>query len=200
MKLNWRSNQTGLPSSDWARSWYRVSAAVAFWRSWRSSSESPKPPRRQLASSSDQQLRQIAGLLTLLAVVALEHLVHGDPEALVQGRLLRDPEDPRELVPQRAGAVGVDVGGGQQHAIAAHRQEALERRLVASGDHARPPAHVALGVEQVVVERRAGEDLALVGGHGLTDPHVDVAQRVGDALAVAEPAEASAIDQRRDLQ
>ena len=46
----------------------------------------------------------------------------------------------------------------------------------------RAAAHVALGVEQVLVERRAREDLALVGGDRLLDPDVDVAQRVADAL------------------
>ncbi len=145
-----------------------------------------------------QELGQRAELVALLlTVVALEHLMHGDPEALVQGRLLRDPEHARELVAQRARAVGVDVGGRQQHAVAAHRQEALERGLVAGGDHVRAAAHVALGVEQVLVERRAREDLALVGRDRLLDPHVDVAQRLRHALPVADVV---AGDQRRQLQ
>ena len=46
----------------------------------------------------------------LLGVEALEHLVDQDPEALVDRRLLRDREDARELVLQRAGPVEVDVG------------------------------------------------------------------------------------------
>ena len=58
----------------------------------------------------------------------------------------------------------------------------------------RAPAGVALGVEQVVVERRGGEDLPLLGGHGLEDARVDVAQRLGDALSLR------AGDQRRELE
>jgi hypothetical protein len=42
-------------------------------------------------------------------VEALEDLVDEDPEALVEGRLGRDPEDARELVLERAGQVGLDV-------------------------------------------------------------------------------------------
>ncbi len=102
-----------------------------------------------------EELGQRAGLLGAMRVIALQHLMDRDPEALVQRRLARDPEDARELVAQRAGAVGVDVRGREHHAGAAHRQEALQRRLVACGERAHTAAHVALGVEQVVVDRRA---------------------------------------------
>ena len=129
-----------------------------------------------------EQLGQAGGRHSR-GVVALEHLVHEDPEALVQRRLLRDPEHPRELVLQRAGPVGVDVRGRQHHAVAAPGQERLQRRLVAGGDRLRAAARVALGVEQVVVQRRGLEDLPLLGGDRLQDPRVDVAQRLGDALA-----------------
>ena len=58
-----------------------------------------------------------------------------DPEALVDRRLLRDAEDARELVLQRAGQVEVEVGGGEaEAAVAAARQEGLQRGLVAGGD------------------------------------------------------------------
>ena len=127
-------------------------------------------------------------------VETLEHLMHQDPEALVDRRLLRDPEDARELVLQRTRSVRVDVRGGQHDAVAALGQERLERGLVARGDRLRAPAGVALGVEQVVVERGGGEDLALLGGDRLQDPRVDVAQRLGDALALRPG------DQRRELQ
>jgi hypothetical protein len=42
---------------------------------------------------------------------SLQHLVDDDSEALVDGRLLRDAEDPRELVFERAGPVELDVRG-----------------------------------------------------------------------------------------
>ena len=42
-----------------------------------------------------------------------------DPEALVERRLARDPEDARELVLQRARPVGLDVRGAEQQAVAA---------------------------------------------------------------------------------
>ena len=120
--------------------------------------------------------------------------MHEDPEALVERRLLRDPEHARELVLQRARPVGVDVRGRQHDAVAALRQERLERRLVASGDRLRAAPGVALGVEQVVVEHGRGEDLALLGRHRLEDPRVDVAQRLGHALPLGPR------DQRRELE
>ena len=52
-------------------------------------------------------------------------------------------------------------------------------------------ALVALGVEQVLVERRGLEDLALLGGRGLQQPRVDLGQRVGDRLAPPGPARSS---------
>ena len=58
----------------------------------------------------------------------------------------------------------------------------------------RAPAGVALGVEEVVVERRGGEDLSLLGGDRLEDPGVDVAQGLGDVLTLG------AGNQSRNLQ
>ena len=124
----------------------------------------------------------------------LEHLVHEDPEPLVDGRLLGDPEHPRELVLQRAGPVGVDVRRREHDAVAALGQERRERGLVAGGDRLGAPTLVALGVEQVVVERRGREDLALLRGDRLEQARVHVAQRLGQALALGPG------DQRRDLQ
>src|SRR4030095_1508506 len=56
---------------------------------------------------------EAAGLSTgllrgLLAVEALQDLMDDDPEALVDRGLLRDPEDARELVLERAGPVQGD--------------------------------------------------------------------------------------------
>ena len=164
---------------------------MALARNWRSSSESPKPPRRQPASSSPSSSGQAR--LARAAVVALQHLVDEDPEALVHRRLARDPEDARELVLQRARPVGLDVGGAQQQPVAAARQERLQRRLVARRDRARAQPLVALGVEQVVVQRRGLEDLALLGRRGLQQPQVDLRQRLLDR----QLAGARALEQRR---
>ena len=125
---------------------------------------------------------------------ALEHLVHDDPETLMDRRLLRDPEHPRELVLQGTGAVRVDVRRGQHHAVAARRQERLHRRIVPGHHRRRPPPGISFGIQQVVVERGRGEDLALLGGHGLQDPRVHVAHRLGQRLPLG------ALDQRRQLQ
>src|SRR5207248_2362223 len=108
-----------------------------------------------------QQLRERA--IRSLPVEPLQHLMDEDPEALVDGWLLGDPEDPRELVLQRARPVRVDIGGRKHHAVSALGQEWLERRLVASCDRLTATPSVPLGVEQIVVERGGGEDLALLG-------------------------------------
>src|SRR5204862_8301481 len=90
----------------------------------------------------------------LLAVVALQHLVDDDPEALVDGRLLGDAEDAGELVLERAGSVELDVRCRKRKALAASRQEGLERWLVALGDQLAPALGRALLVEQVRIETR----------------------------------------------
>ena len=142
-----------------------------------------------------EQLGQRAGRRAA-GVEALEHLVDEDPEALVERRLGRDPEDARELVLQRARPVGLDVGRAQHQPVAAAREERLERRLGALRDRPRAQLLVALGVEQVLVERRRLEDLALLRGRRLQQPRVDLRQRVGDRL----PAVAGALHQRRQLE
>ena len=117
-----------------------------------------------------EQRQDLLGAAVGGAVEALEHLVDEDPEALVERRLARDPQDARELVAQRAGAVGLDVGGREHEAVAAARQEGLERRLLARGEGAGAHARVGAGGEQRVVDRRALQDLALQrrdrGGQG----------------------------------
>ena len=121
--------------------------------------------------------------------------MHDDPEALVDRRLLRDPEDARELVLQRAEAVGLDVRGGQHQPVAAARDERLERLLVVAADRAGAPVRVRLLVAQVLVEGRGHEQLALLGRRRLQQDLVDLRQRLGDGLALLGP-----LDQRRDLQ
>ena len=88
------------------------------------------PCQRRIRAASDPDL---------LSMEALEDVVDEDPETLVDRRLLRDREDPRELVLQRTGPVEVDVGRREPEAVAAlaPRQELLERRLAAGGDRAR---------------------------------------------------------------
>src|SRR5207248_1475894 len=117
------------------------------------------PPRVEQAEQLGQSLPAPRG------VEALQHLVDEDPEALMDRRLGRDPEDPRELVAQRAHAVGLDVARGEHEALTAPGQERLQRRLVARGDRRRAAPLAALGVEHVLVERAGLEDLALLGGH-----------------------------------
>ena len=101
----------------------------------------------------------------------------------------------RELVAQRARPVGLDVGRREREALAAPRQERLQRRL----GRARPPrrarAVVALGVEQDVVERR-----------GLRGPRAAAASPPARGAALM-PGSASATDwpggpreQRRELE
>ena len=152
--------------------------------------EAAAPPARL---QQPEQRRQPG--LGAAAVVALEDLVDEDPEALVHRRLARDPEDAGELVLQRARPVGLDVGRAQQQPAAAPGQERLQRRLVARGHGARAQPLVALGVQQVVVQRRRQEDLALLGRGGLQQAHVDLGQR----LLHRQLARARALQQRGEL-
>src|SRR6185295_1686 len=91
-----------------------------------------------------EQPEQLVDRMAAGLVVALEHLVDEDPEALVERRLARDPEDARELVLQRARAVGLDVRRAEQQPVAAGWEEGLERGLLAGGDGARAGARVVL--------------------------------------------------------
>ena len=118
-----------------------------------------------------------------------------DAEALVHGRLGRDPKDARELVLQRARPVGLDVRGREQQALAAHRQEGLQRRLVAGGDRHGSGARVALGVEDHLVERARLQDLALLAGRRLQDRSVGRGQCVGQRLPLGPPHEGGELQQ-----
>src|SRR3954449_12245173 len=98
----------------------------------------------------------------LALVEALENLVQEDPEALVDRRLLRDPEDARELVLQRADPVRLDVRGRQHQPVAAAGDERLQSLAVGRRpDRVAAPALVALRVAQVLVERAQLEELRL---------------------------------------
>src|SRR5262249_30670548 len=72
----------------------------------------------------------------------------------------------------------------------------LQRRLGALRDGPRAQLLVALRVEQVVVERRGLEDLALLGGRRLQQALVDLRQRLGHG----QPAGAGALQQRGELE
>ena len=125
---------------------------------------------------------------------ALQHLVDDDPEALVDGRLLRDPEDARELVLERADPVRVDVARGQHEAAAAAWDERIERGLGAVAVRRGAALRVTLGVAQPAVERRLLEDAALLGRRALDEDLVDLRERVVERLALP-----GALDQGGDL-
>ena len=128
-------------------------------------------------------------------VVALEDLVDEDPEALVDRRLARDPEDARELVLQRARPVGLDVRGAQQQPVAARGRNGSSDGSARGGLRGRAAA-VALGVEQRVVERRRSRRISRCSGVSrLQQARVDVRQRVGDRSARRGARAARELDQ-----
>ncbi len=141
-----------------------------------------------------EQREHLLERVTAVGVVALEHLVHDDAEALVDGLLGGDAQDARVLVAQRAAAVGVDVGGRQREADPAARQERPERVVLAGRDRPDASALVGPGVSPLpilaagagerVVERGGLEDLALQRRGGGEQARVDVGERLGEALAV----------------
>src|SRR5205807_1056379 len=61
-------------------------------------------------------------LVRELRVIALEHLVHEDPETLRKRLFARDRVHARELVAERADPVDIDVGRREHQALAADRQ------------------------------------------------------------------------------
>ena len=116
-------------------------------------------------------------------MVALEHLVDDDPEALVQRRLARDPEDARELVLQRARPVRVDVRRAEQQPLAAARQERLERRLArcARSRAERPRASRSA----LRTSSSSGLDSSISrcsDARALREHRADLRERLGDAL------------------
>ena len=146
----------------------------------------------------------------------LEHLVDDDPEALVQRLLRRDPQHARELVPERAAAIGLYVRGRQRQADALSRQERTQRVLFgvpAIGRIARPraldragaprarsaaaagrgSALLVLGVsrQQILIQQRGLQDLALHWRRRREQAGVDVGEKQGrelDELEVARDA------------
>ena len=129
-------------------------------------------------------------------VVALEHLVDEDPEALVERRLARDPEDARELVLQRARPVGLDVRGAEQQA----RRRGVGRNASSEGS-----SRAAIAAARARASRSASsssssselvcEDLALLRrSRACSERGVDPRQRVGDRLALGP------LDERRELE
>src|SRR5215203_1530989 len=112
----------------------------------------------------------------------LQHLVDHDPEALVDRGLLRDSEDARELVLERAGPVERDVGRREREALAAAGKEGLKRRLVALLDQLASSLRRALLVQQVGVERRIAQRAALLGRDRMLQQVVDRRERIGYRL------------------
>ena len=107
--------------------------------------------------------------------------------------LLRDAEDPGELVLQRAGPVELDVGCGERQPLAAPREKGLERGLVALGDQLPPALGGALLVEQVGVEAGVAQRRTLLRGDRLLEQVVDHRQGVRHGLL------ARALDQAGEL-
>ena len=132
--------------------------------------------------------------LELLGVKALQHLVDQDPEPLVDRRLLRDREHPRELVLERTGPVEVDVRRRERQAVAASRDELLQRRLAPRGDQIAASREVALLADHVLVERRRLERGALLRRGDPADQLVDRRQRLGGRLGIGP------LDQGRELE
>ncbi len=120
-----------------------------------------------------EQLEQLRERLARAGVVALEHLMHDDPEALVLRLLGRDAQDARELVAQGTAAVGLHVRGRQREADPLARQKRSERGGFARSDRARAGALVVITAaivsaallravgQQRLVERGGLEDLTL---------------------------------------
>ena len=129
---------------------------------------------------------------------ALQHLVHDDPEALVERRFAGDPQYARELVAQRAAQVALDVGGRQHEPVAAARQERRESRLLARGRRACARPRLAGAAQQQLIERRALEDLALKRRQGGAEPRVDVLERVRHRLVVAPLQQRRQLDELRE--
>src|SRR3954469_14530466 len=103
-----------------------------------------------------------------------QHLVDEDAETLIHRRLAWYAKYARELVLQRARPVGLDVGRAQHQPVAAAREERLQRRLRARRDRLLAQPLVALGIEQVVVQRARLEDLPLLRGGRSEQPRVDL--------------------------
>src|SRR6187549_2915023 len=171
---------------------HRLAGAVAELQLVVAGAEPRAPPARL---EEGHQPRQPVAVGVLLLVEALEDVVDEDAEALVDRRLLRDAEDAGELVLERAGQVEVEVGGREaEPAVAAPRQEALQRGLVTGGDQAPPALALPFGVEQVGVERRGVQLGLLLGRRDLAQQPVDRLDRLGGRLV------AGALGQRRQLQ
>src|SRR5215207_7665087 len=101
---------------------------------------------------------------------ALQDLVDDDAEALVDRRLLGDPEHPGELVFEGAGPVQRDIRGGERQPLTPPGQDGRQRigyRLLAGSlDQTRQldeleeasdgPGHVDIGVEAWLAELPSG--------------------------------------------
>src|SRR5690242_20090431 len=114
--------------------------------------EAGAAPGRSEEPHQPLQARAARLVFRLLAVVTLQHLVDDDSEPQVDRRFLRNPEDARELVLERAGPVEVDIGRRKRQALAPARQEGLQRGLVALRDQLTAALRRTLLVKEVRVE------------------------------------------------
>ena len=114
---------------------------------------------------------------------ALEHLVYEDPEPLLKRLLPRDRVDARVLVAQRADPVDLDVRRRQHHALAAHRNEGLERLLHSLLDQLAPAGLLAPRRDQALVDVGRKEALALLGARALYQQPVQVGDRLLEVLS-----------------
>ena len=117
-----------------------------------------------------------------------------DPEALVERRLARDPEDAGELVLQRAGPVGLDVRGADSS-----RPSPRRGRKGSSDGSSRAASAAARARASCSARSRtssSGEVWRIsrcCGGRRVQDRGVDPGQRVGEPLALG------AVHERREL-
>ena len=100
----------------------RLAGAVAELQLVVAGAEAGAPPAG--LEEAVQLPQPVLALGGRILVEAFEDVVDEDPEALVDGRLLGDPEDAGELVLERAGQVQRQIRGGEAEAtVAAARQE-----------------------------------------------------------------------------
>jgi hypothetical protein len=129
-------------------------------------------------------------------VEALEHLVDEDPKRWLSVGSLGIRKTRANLYFSGHVRYVSMSDAGEHQPVAAAGEERLERRLGARRDRPRAQPLVALGVEQVLVERRRLEDLALLGGRGLQQPRVDLGSASATDMRAAGPC---ALEQRREL-
>src|SRR4051795_9917089 len=90
------------------------------------------------------------------------------------------------------------LGAESPQPLSAPREEGLEGGLVALLDQLPPPLGGALLVEQVRVERRVTQGVALLGGDGVLEQIVDRRQGVSDRLLCRALDQTGQLDQLQE--